>query len=203
MFKTIIFDLGNVIVNVNYRRLFEEFASSSGRSLEFIESYYNNSPARKSFEKGMIDSQGIYNIFKKDLSLGMTLSKFEKAWCDIFSLNNDVAGLILKLRKRYKLILLSNTDELHFNYIKNRYKIINEFDELILSYEFGYRKPNPMIFFKALIKAKTLPFNCVYVDDISVFVNVAKLMGIKALQYKNFELLMRDLKSLKILSKTL
>jgi HAD superfamily hydrolase (TIGR01509 family) len=73
----------------------------------------------------------------------------------------------------------------------------------VLSYKIGYRKPNPLIFLSALKKAKTLPFNCVYVDDIPEFVYIARLMGIKAFQYKNFEKLISDFKKLQISSKPL
>ena len=90
---------------------------------------------------------------------------FKKEWCNIFALNKNVEKLIINLKRNFKLILLSNTDKLHFKYLKNKYKIINAFDAYVLSYEVGYRKPNLLIFSDALKKAKTLPFNCIYIDD--------------------------------------
>lgn len=203
MIKAIIFDLGNVIVNVNHKAMYKNFASGSGRPLRCIESYYSNFAARKSFEKGKIDSVQFYKAFSRGLGLKMSFNDFKEAYCNIFTLNKNVADLIRGLKERYKLILLSNTDELHFEYIKNKFKIINVFDEHLLSYKAGCSKPNPLIFWKAVKQAKTMPYNCLYFDDVAEFVLAARLMGIRAFQYKNFKKLIHDLESANIFPQNL
>ena len=60
----------------------------------------------------------------------------------------------MKLKNNsYKLYILSNTNALHFKYLKNKFKILSEFDDYILSYRSGHRKPNPIIF-----KEITVPY---------------------------------------------
>lgn len=201
MIKTIIFDLGNVIVNVNHKPMFKKFASASNKSLPYITDYYENSAIRKQFDTGKIDATKFYQEFAKGLNLKMSFKEFKKTYCDIFILNKDVANLIKNLKKNYRLILLSNTDILHYEYIKNKYKIVNIFDDYVLSYKAGCRKPNPLIFLTALRKVKTLPFNCLYFDDIAEFVYIARVMGIRAFQYKNFGKLVNDLKMVKVYQK--
>ena len=98
---------------------------------------------------------------------------------------------------------MSNTNEWQYEYARKKYKIIDIFDDYVLSYKIGCMKPNPIIFLHALKKAKALPYNCVYIDDIPEFVYVARLMGIKAFQYKDFGKLKEDLTNLKVLSKPL
>lgn len=203
MIKTIIFDLGNVIVNVNDNELFKDLAAVSGRNTFYVKNYYEGSSARKDFEKGKIDSVQFYKVFSKGLGLKMNFNDFKEAYCNIFNLNINVENLIKKLKKEYRLVLLSNTDELHFEYIKNKFKIVNVFDEYLLSYKLGCRKPNPLIFWKAIKKAKTMPYNCLYFDDIPEFILVARLMGIKAFQYKNFEKLINDLENANIFPQSL
>lgn len=203
MIKAVIFDLGNVIVNVNYELMFRRFASKSSKSKEFIESYYNNSQTRKSFEMGKVNDLELYKKMTKDLDIKINFSQFKKAYTNIFSLKHDVAELIKKLKSNYRLILLSNTGKLHFEYIKKNYKILNVFDEYVLSYKVGCSKPNPLIFLEAIKKAKTMPFNCLYFDDIREFVLVARLMGIKAYQFKNYGKLIDDLAKNKISAKPL
>jgi len=196
MIKTIIFDLGNVIVNVDKTEQFKRLASDSNKSIFQIKRLFDELPIisfRKSFERGELKPKQFYGAIATELSLKMNFDEFKDVWCDIFTLNKDVEILIRKLKKDFRLILLSNTDMLHFEYIKKRYKIIYTFDEWILSYLVGYRKPNPLIFFSALKKAKTLPYNCAYIDDIPEFVCVARLMGIKSFHYKNFQKLLEDL----------
>lgn len=196
MIKTIIFDLGNVIVKVYETKVFRRLASASGKNLKYIEEYYNNS--YKALENGAISSMELHAKFVKDLNLKMNFEEFKKAWCDIFSLNKDVEKVIKKLKKDFRLILLSNTDNMRFQYIKNKYKILDAFDDYVLSFEVGCRKPNPLIFLNAIKKANTLPFNCAYFDDIPEFIYVARLMGIKAFQFKDYKKLVDDLRKLDI-----
>ena len=112
--------------------------------------------------------------------------------------NKDMEKLLHKLKKRYQLVLLSNTDKIHFDYIKAKYKILNIFDDLIVSYKVGYKKPNPFIYLKAIKKSKTLLNSILYIDDIPEFVLVAKFFGIKSIQYKNIQQLKSDLRKLNI-----
>ena len=179
--------------------MFKKFETHSDKSLHFIESYYNNSSNRKLFEIGRISQINLYRAFVKDLNLRISFNEFKKIYCSIFTLNNNVAKLIAKLKKKYRMVLLSNTDSLHFECIKSKFKIIGSFDEYVLSYKAGFAKPNPLIYLNAIKKSKTTPFNCVYIDDIPEFVYAARLMGIKAFQYKNFKKLKKDLKRAKVL----
>ena len=199
MINTIIFDLGNVIVNVNDNKLFKDLAAVSDKNVFYIKNYYEGSSARKTFERGKIKPKQFYERIARDLNLKVNFSEFKKLWCGIFTLNEDVARLIKDLKRNFKLVLLSNVDALRFEHIKNSYKIVNIFDEYVLSYKIGHSKPNPIIFINALIKSMTMPYNCIYFDDISQFIYVARLMGIKAFQYKNFDKLLNDLNKFNIL----
>ena len=199
MIKTIIFDLGSVIVNVHKPNLYRKWAENSGKNVDEVIDYYENSPAGKRFTRGELSSKEYYRIAVGELNLKLNFDDFRKDYCNIFTLNSDVAKIIQKLKRNFRLILLSNTDALHFGYLKKKYRILDIFDDYVLSYEVGYRKPNPLIFFEAIKKSETSPFNCVYFDDIYGFVFVARLMGIKAFQYKNYEKLVNDLKNANIL----
>lgn len=204
MIKTIIFDLGRVIVNVDRSKHFGKFARNSNKPMSFIKEYLADfSPIVKAFGKGEIAPRQFYDSVSKELNLKMNFNEFKNAWCDIFTLNKDVANIVEDLKRNFKLILLSNTDAWHFEYIKNKYKVIDIFDECVLSYKIGYMKPHPLIFLEALKKAKALPFNCIYFDDIPEFVYVARLMGIRAFQYKNYGKLIDDLNRISISTKTL
>ena len=199
MIKTIIFDLGNVIVNFDETSIFKTWAAASNKTAPEVIKYFKNSSARKSYERGEISSKEFYGKTIKELGMKMDFNSFKKTWNEIFTLNKDVENIIKNLKNKFRLVLLSNTNELQYEYVKKNYSIVDIFDEHVLSYEVGYTKPNPMIYLTALKKARTLPFNCTYFDDIPEFVNVARLMGINAFQYKNTEKLRKDLNKLKIL----
>ncbi len=203
MIKTLIFDLGNVIVNVDENKFFEKAAINGSKTVSCVKKYFESSPSRKAFERGKISTRQFYHKIAADLNLKMGFDEFKNAWCGIFTLNKNVERFIKNVKKDFKLVLLSNTDALHFGHIKNKFKIVNDFDEHVLSYKVGYRKPNPLIFLNALKKAGTAPFNCVYVDDIPQFVYVARLMGIKSFQYRNFEKFVDDLRTVNVVAKGL
>ena len=195
MIKTIISDLGNVIVYVDPHKITKSLAKYSNYDEKYIYDFFNQSLARKGFDKGKISKEKFFRHFKDNLNLKMSFNQFRKAWCACFDgLNKDMVKLLKKLKKNYRLILLSNTDEIHFNYLKKKYKILNIFDDSVLSYKVGYAKPNPMIFLKAIRKAKTSPKQIFFIDDIYSFVGVARMLKIKAAQYTSFNNLKIDLR---------
>ena len=196
MVKTIIFDLGNVIVKVDRTSMYKKWAEKSNKEVKNITDYYSQLNAKTDFEKGKLTPKEFYQKVAAGIGLRMNFAEFKESYCNIFELNKNVAGVIKKLKKHYRLVLLSNTDKLHFDYIKNKFNIINIFDEHVLSYEIGKRKPNPLIFVEAIKKCKTSPFNCMYFDDMLEFIIVARLMGVKAFQFKDYHKLVDDLKNL-------
>ena len=199
MIKTILVDLGNVIVYVDHDVIIDGLVKHSNKNKKFIHDYFYNSLTRRGFDKGKLSSIDFFNKYKNNLNLKLNFNQFNKIWCSCFTgLNKDMEKLLNKLKKDYKLILLSNTDEIHFLYLKKKYKILNIFDDFILSYKVGYKKPNPMIYLHAIKKAKTIPSQILYIDDIYQYVLAAKFFGIKSIQYKTIERLNRDLKIINI-----
>ena len=194
MIKCIIFDLGNVTIKFDEIPTFKKWSSCGKYSFDEVKNYYKNSSVRKAFERGEMTPKEFYYKYVEDLGLKITHKEFEKCYCDIFTRNLEIEKIIKSLKGKVKLVLLSNTNEWQYEYARKRYKIINIFDDYVLSYKVGCRKPNPLIFLKAIKKAKAFPFNCAYFDDIAEFVYAAKLMGIKAFQFKNFEKLKNDLR---------
>lgn len=194
MIKTIIFDLGNVTINFDETPTFKKWASAGSKSFSEVKKYHENSSTRKAFERGEITPMQFYKKYSEDLGLKIKYQDFKNNYCEIFTRNEKVEKIIMSLKGKYKLVLLSNTNVLQYEYAKRKFKILKSFDEYIVSHEAGCRKPNPLIFLKAIKKSKTLPFNCAYFDDISEFIYVARLLGIKAFRYKNVEKLKIDLK---------
>jgi putative hydrolase of the HAD superfamily len=96
----------------------------------------------------------------------------------------------------YYLILISNTNELHFDFIRENFKVIELFDDLVLSYRIGYSKPHKEIFREALKRAGSSPEECLYIDDIEGFCKAAEDMGINSIVYRSTEQLIKGLEEL-------
>lgn len=90
--------------------------------------------------------------------LKISFKEFNLAWSEIFSLNKGIDRLIRWVTTQAKIAVISNTDEMHFNYIRDIFEIINVFDFIFLSYEIGYSKPEREIFETRLQAYNKSPF---------------------------------------------
>ena len=102
--------------------------------------------------------------------------------------------IIQGLAARYRLVLLSNTNAIHFDMIRRSYPVLRHFHDLILSYEVKAMKPDPVIYRAAIAAAGCRPEECFYTDDIADYVEGARRMGIDAVQFRGSEALEQDLR---------
>jgi HAD superfamily hydrolase (TIGR01509 family) len=107
--------------------------------------------------------------------------------------------LVQKLRKRYRVIAFSGSIRERIDYLNKRYGLKQDFDDLILSFNFGFTKKE-IEFYKILIKRiKCKPEECVLIDDSPIVLEIAKSFKIKTILFKNLKQLEFDLKNLKII----
>jgi len=194
MIKAAIFDLGNVTVKFDETPHFRKWAETGKKPFSEVKNYYKNSATRKAFERGEVTPRQFYDKFAEDLGLKISYNEFVQNYCDIFSRNKEVERVIKSLKGKVKLVLLSNTNVLQYEFIRKKFRVLDMFDEYVISYKARMRKPNPFIFLKAVKKAGAMPWNCAYFDDIPEFVYAARLLGIMAFQYKNPKKLEMDLR---------
>jgi HAD superfamily hydrolase (TIGR01509 family) len=113
--------------------------------------------------------------------------------------NEDVAGLLPELKKKYMLVLLSNTNSIHQKYGWNEYEFLKLFDKLILSHEVNALKPEPAIYKKVEAFTRKPPEEHIFIDDIEEYAESAKKAGWEAVWFKNYENLVEEFKERKIL----
>ena len=195
-YSVIVFDLGNVLVNFDYNiavKKFDKIEPNLGK--KFLEHHKNNYHIHREFEKGMISENEFINTVLAGVNHKMDSATFSKIYSDIFTPNNEVTSLLPALKKKFKLILLSNTDLLHKKYGWKDYQFLSQFDHLVLSFEVGSVKPEEEIY-KAVEKySKALPQKHLYIDDIAEYVEAAKKLGWDAIQFLNYTQLLEELKS--------
>jgi putative hydrolase of the HAD superfamily len=122
----------------------------------------------------------------------------EKIWEEFYEKslpNNEVIALIKTLKKNYKVILFSNFFAELLRRLLNKHKIVNLFDEIIISSEHKMIKPNSD-FFELLVKTSGVKKEeIIFTDDKKENVDASNSFGIKAIQFVNCEQLIKDLKS--------
>jgi len=208
MIKTVFYDLGNVLINIeldNSLRLFaaaRPFAcqpgcvagtpSASGgganedRSLpgKIIEAFIDH-PAHIKYERGLISSEEFFRLISLEYKLKMDFDIFRKTWCEIFTENKIETSRLLRVKEKVKIYLLSNTNEMHFEYIMKTYPSIAAAHGAVLSCRTGFRKPEKQIYEEALRIAGVRAEESVFVDDRPDNVAAACAVGIKAVVYDN------------------
>src|SRR3972149_4350708 len=113
---------------------------------------------------------------------------------DKYRENEDLVSLLPELKKRYKLVLLSNTNIIHQKYGWNEYGFLKNFEKLILSHEVGAVKPEEKIY-RAVEKYTKLPSGeHIFIDDIFEYVEAVKNLGWDAIQFKSYNQLINELK---------
>ena len=177
--KTLIFDFGDVFINLD-----KEGAMQHALDLFNLET----------FEVDMIGINELYEVGKISTSEFITFykSKFPnisdieliKAWnCIIKDFPEHRLKFIknLALQKEYKLILLSNTNDMHIDYVKETVPFFEEFkscfDVFYLSQQIHFRKPNTDIFEFVLNENKLNANECLFIDDTKANTDTADQMG--------------------------
>ena len=150
-----------------------------------------------SFEKGLIGPHEFYEDFKSKFQAKLTYDEFASIWCDIFYLHTDVINLVEKLTRTYSLYLISNINELHFNFLDQRYREVFElFNGLILSYKVKSIKPEEEIYYALRTMADTNFNNIIYIDDRKDLIEAASLLDLQCIQFKDYDSLLNNLSSL-------
>lgn len=184
--KTFFFDLGNVIVYFEEKKIYEKTAYILGIDQAYLIEFLKKTSLNISLEKGLISDQKAYENILQIAKKKPSFSTFSEVLCSTFSLNTYILPVLSDLKNAgHKLVLLSNTHQIHYGFIKKNYSFHKYFDQKILSYEEGVRKPDLEIFKIAVKKADCLIKDAFFIDDLQENVQTAKNFGIDSLVFTN------------------
>jgi len=185
MIKSVISDLGKVIIFFDNHIFFRKIEKYCPYSLsEILDKVARNMELVSSFDKGRITPVEFYRKVKKTLKAKIDFEQFYAIYNDIFWLNPPVLEILKKLKPQYRLVLLSNTDQMRFSFITKKLPQILLFDAYVLSFEVGYMKPESEIYHIALEKAGATAGECLFIDDRQENIEAAQRMGINCIHFQ-------------------
>lgn len=194
--KAILFDLGNVIIGVDAVKL-EKAYSTYGKVKEGeVVDYFMESDNMNRYMEGKLTSSQFYSRTRRQFRLDIKFNEFYEIWNSIFYPFPEMNHIITGLKEKYpeiKLILISNTNESHYEFIRREYEILDMLDGHVVSHEVGCQKPSTKIFTEAMRLAGSIPRQTVYTDDRMDLVEAARVMGIHAFQFTTPEKFRDDL----------
>jgi len=185
-YDTVICDLGNVLINFDHRIAVRKILKHTSKAEDHIYDLFFDSRLTELYEEGKVDQFGFFSRVREALELDMDKGAFFMIWNDIFfetPLNKSMHTLLKKIKSSYKLIMLSNLNVTHFEFLKNKMDIFSEFDDLVLSYKIGKRKPAPEIYEAALKAADTSAGKAFYIDDRRDLIEAAFGLGINGVVF--------------------
>jgi epoxide hydrolase-like predicted phosphatase len=179
MIRTLIFDFGDVFINLDKAATLREMQKLNIEDLseELLQTNIQ-------YEKGLITSDAFLASYIKSFS---TLSKpqIKASWNAILIDFPKYRYTFLKLlseKRYYKLILLSNTNELHIDWVIENVPFYEEFfdcfDAIYFSHEINFRKPDSEIYEFVLDKHDLKPEECLFIDDTKINTEAAAALGI-------------------------
>jgi HAD superfamily hydrolase (TIGR01509 family) len=197
-FSIILFDLGNVLVQIDY----PAFIHTLGFDHQMTKSelFHLLEDEARDFEMGKSSAAEFLGVINARLGKSYTFRQFRKAWAAI--LPSAVPGsqeLLERLSGKYRLMMLSNTNELHFQQTVEMLPILQRFERFFLSYKIGVLKPNRAIYEYVLTHVDAPAQRILFIDDLEQNVAGAESVGIKGIVFRGIEPLVSELERLGII----
>lgn len=195
-YKAIIFDFGGVIINIDFSLTHKAFQEIGVLDFEKQFSKSTQSGFFDYFEKGEMSPSDFRKEIKKYLTKNISDQELDDAWNKmLLDIPSKRIEIIEKLKKKYKCVLLSNTNKIHYDKYLSDFKrkyAYNDFENLFhqtfFSHEIGMRKPDSEIYKYVLEKLKLKPKEVLFIDDTEKNILKAKAMGWNTILWNNREL---------------
>jgi putative hydrolase of the HAD superfamily len=184
--KNIILDLGGVIINLNQQLTYDAFKNLFPSKYEEILIELESNNYLEKFEISEISKKEFISFFQK-FDASISESDIKKAWNSmLLDIPKDRIAFIENLAKNFNVYLLSNTNEIHYQFIDgyvaekfNGLSFKSLFKHTFLSHEIKLRKPNPAIFSHVMSHSNLFPHETLFIDDTLEHINSAKQLGIQ------------------------
>ena len=191
--KSIIFDLGGVLLNISYQNTIDEFEKLG---VDNSSNFYSKKSQTNIFnllETGEISKNEFVKAINKSCK-SVTTEQILYAWNSILlDLPKNRTNLLKNLREEYQLFLLSNTNSIHIKEFKSRLgeekysEFYNLFDKVYYSHEIGVRKPHAEAFRLVLDENNLKEKEVLFIDDSPQHIKGAKKLGIHTYYLKDNE----------------
>jgi putative hydrolase of the HAD superfamily len=176
--RAIVFDFGNVVGFFDHRRATERLAPRSRLQADDFHRIVFGSSLEDHYERGAITTAEFRAAVKRETGLDCSDDDFDAAYADIFWPHRALCALLPELARRYPLLLLSNTNDLHARHFARQFaEEFRLFRHLLYSHEVKARKPERAIFEQATRLAGCRPDEVLFFDDLEANIAGARRFG--------------------------
>ena len=198
--RAVVFDFGGVISTFDVGLFLRRLAPRAEVPAAEIGPLIYGSGLPVLYESGRISSAEFFAGIAALCGLRISEAEFAAAFTEIFTPVDATLDLIRRLKGRYRLGLLSNTNEWHFRGHIETIPVFPLFDAVTLSFEVKDMKPGEKIYRDALDKLGVPPEACVFIDDIEENVAAARKLSMRAIRYEGHDRLVAALAELSVMA---
>jgi glucose-1-phosphatase len=192
--RAIIFDIGRVLVRLDIAGAMGGLAGMISLTPQETWAAIEHDPLWRDWQEGRMSPRDWQLHICRRLGVNLTFEQFSEIWNRVLDPTPLLDGAFLEgLSKRYCLAVLSNTDPIHVAELEKRFDFFRFFKHRIYSCVVGASKPSPLIFRAALQACKTTVDNAIYIDDIPVYVEAARQLGMRGIVFQSPDQLIADL----------
>lgn len=183
--QVVIFDLGRVLVDINNTFLIDTFFKGfDADDRQELGRRTMSDPLMVEFNCGRIPPEEFHRRMCQTYQLELDYAAFKTLWCKIFFTMEGMEELVGTLSRYVPVGLLSDTDPVHWYYIKTTWPWIGAIQKPTLSYEVGAMKPNAEIYLAASQNVGVPPEQCLFIDDLQINVEGARAAGMNAIRFE-------------------
>ncbi len=201
MITTIIFDLGGVVFKPDWDKINESVIKETGVSIfkpKNLDKDYH-----KELNRGNITEEQYFDLLKKVANKEefstKDLIKIYQTYYERYTYVDDrIVSLLNLLKKKYQLVCITDTNPVHARVNESR-GIFKLFNHNYVSFSNGFLKSDLGAFQKILQKIGKKSEECLFVDDADINLTEANKIGIKTLKFENYEKLISDMKTIKLI----
>jgi len=194
--NAIIFDLGGVILDIDFPKIKESFKMLGFNDLEESFKLFQENQIFQKFERGEIEPQVFRNEMRKACPRPFSDKQFNEVWNSLLiGYPEENIKILQKLKNNYRTFLMSNTNEIHYQSytqtLKDNFgieKLDDLFEKAYYSHTFGMRKPDKEFFELLIIENELNVERTLFIDDFEENINAAKEIGLQTIHLKGFTL---------------
>ena len=194
MIKLVILDLGKVLIDFDFaiaiRRLQRRFTVNVVK----LAALFRTSSLADDFDRGKLSERQFFETIQKEMNFPISMGDFTLYWNKIFTEKKEMVDLAHKLKKKYPITILSNTNPWHVAHLRKNHRWVFEFNDFVASCEVKLMKPDPEIYRTALKRARARPEETFYIDDAAENVEAAQKLGMDAVRFRDYPSILKEIK---------
>jgi putative hydrolase of the HAD superfamily len=185
--------MGHVFIDFDWSQVRNRFARRAGLPVEQMQPVFKQL-SQLGYESGRIGTPEFLAELNRLLKTDIELPEFTEMWTHTFSENAEMAELMQQLKKQAPLYLLSNTNEVHYEWIQERFNVRRHFAYEILSYKVGSAKPDEPIYRHVFTQSGFAPELTFMTDDLADNIKTARKLGMKTHRFHGVQPLIKAIR---------